>query len=111
MPEIDKLVTVTLDKERHLRLPLKGMLEFEQITGRSLLKSFNLKDLSLKDCAALIWACLLHEDKDLTYDDVLLMVDADNITVVMEAVTKCMSQSFPEPKAGDRPLAKKPRAG
>lgn len=98
MPDLDKLVTITLDKERHLRLTLKGMLEFQKLTDMNLLKGFQLKDLTLEDVAALVWASLIHEDKELKYDDVLCMVDLSNITAVTEAITACILQSLPEAK-------------
>jgi len=108
---LDNLVTITLDKKRHLRLTLKGMLEFEKITGKSLLKGFKLDELSLTDSAALIWACLLHEDIELTYDAIITMIDINNLAAVMETVTKCLNQSLVEAKADGRPLARKSRAG
>ena len=103
-------VTITLDKERTLRLTLKGMLEFEKITGKNLLKGFSVKDLSLNDNAALIFACLIHEDAELTYDAVINMVDISNLSAVTIAVTKCLNQSLGEAK-GSRPLAQKPQTG
>ncbi len=104
---LDKLVSITLDKERHLRLTLKGMLEFEKVTGKNLLKGFKFKDLSLTDVAALIWACLIHEDRELTYDDVLCMVDFRNMQEVSDAVVACINQSFPESEGkSDHPLAR-----
>jgi len=104
-----ELTTIKLDKERHLRLTLKGMLEFEKVTGKNLLKGFDLKKLTLEDTAALIWACLIHEDKALTYDDVLCMIDLSNLVAVTDAVSLCLERSLPESKAGERPLAKTPR--
>lgn len=106
---IDKLVTVKLDKERHLRLTLKGMLEFQNITGMNLLKGFNLTKFSLEETAALVFACLLHEDKELTYDDVLCMIDISNLKTVIEALSTCLEQSVPE--EGERPLARKSQHG
>ena len=112
MPGIDKLVTITLDKERHLRLTLMGMVGFEKITGKRLLEGFELKDLTLADNAAMLWACLVHEDEELTYNDVLRMVDFSNITPAMEALTTCLIQSLPDAKKENgHPLVKKPRAG
>ncbi len=108
---LDNLVTIQLDKERHLRLTLKGMLEFDKLTGKNLLKGFKIKDFSLKDTAAMLWACLLHEDKELTFDDVLLMVDFSNLMMVMDALATSLSQSIPATKARKRPLAKKPHRG
>lgn len=112
MPGIDDLVKVTLDKERHLRLTLKGMLEFEKLTKRNLMKGFKLDDLSMEDSAALVWACLIHEDKELTYDDVLYMVDLSNITAVMDAITECIDKSLRgTEEMSKRPLAKTSRRG
>ena len=108
---IDKLVTITLDKERHLRLALKGMLEFEKATGLNFRKGFKLEDLDLNEIATMLWACLIHEDKELTYDDVLCMVDFSNLEITMDALTDCLGQSLPESKAGGRPLVKKSQRG
>jgi len=106
------LVKITLDKERHLRLGLKGMIAFQKLTDKNLLQGFNLKNLTLEDIAALIWACLIHEDKELKYDDVLCMIDLSNITAVTEAVTACILQSLPEAeKKSGSPLAKKSPTG
>ena len=68
-------VKLVLDKERHLRLTLRGMLAYEKESGKNLLKGFRISDLGLKDIAALLWACLLSEDKELTADEVLDLVD------------------------------------
>lgn len=112
MPDLDKLVTIELDKERHLRLTLKGMLEFEKLTGKNLLAGFKPDDLSMGDSAALIWACLIHEDEELTYDAVLCMVDLSNITAVMNAVTKCIEKSLQEPvEVSKRPLVRRSQLG
>ena len=111
MPDIEKLVKITLDKERRLRLTLRGMLEFEKLTGRNLFKGFKIQDLDLKENAALIWACLIDEDKELKYDDVLDMVDISNFTLALQGVMDCIRQAFPEPKVSERPLAKKPQPG
>ena len=110
MPEeLEEPVKITLDKERTLRLSLKGMLEFEKITGKNLLKGFNLKDLSLEAMAALMYACLLHEDKELTYDDVICMVDVGNMSKISDAVVKCINQAMAlEAEGNKRPLVKKP---
>ena len=108
---LDKLVTVTLDKERHLRLTLKGMMEFEKITGKNLLKGFIFDDLTVEDSATLIWACLIHEDRDLTLDDVLCMVDLSNYVAVMEAIINCVNQSLPDAKVGGSPLVEVSQSG
>ena len=99
------MITVKLDKERHLRLTLRGMLEFENITGMNIFKGLDLKKMALKDTTALLWACLIHEDKELTYDIFIDMIDLSNITKIAEAVTECINESLPKESAG--PLAGK----
>lgn len=111
MADLDKLVKVKLDKERHLRLTLKGMLEFEKLTGINLLKGFNLSELTLEQSAALIFACLVHEDEELTFGNVLCMIDVSNLITAMNAVSVCLEQSLPKAKAGGRPLVQKSPPG
>lgn len=108
---LDKLVTIELDKERHLRLTMKGMIEFNKITGRNMLKGLKLKELSLEDFAALLWACLIHEDSNLTLDDVLSLIDLQNLLEVVEVVTDCINQSLAEVKKDKSPLVGKSRPG
>lgn len=111
MPGIDNLVKITLDKERHLRLTLKGMIEFEKLTGKNLLEGFSLEEFSLEHTAAILFASLVHEDNELTYDKVLNMVDMGNLVAVMNAVTECLTQMLPKAEEGERPLAKKSQPG
>jgi len=108
---LENLVTITLDKERRLRLTLKGMIEFKKQTGKDLLKGFDLSDMSIEDVSALAWACMLHEDKDLAYDDVLCLLDVTNLTPVINAVVQCINQSLPEAKVSESPLVGKRRHG
>lgn len=108
MSALMKPVVAMLDKKRTLRLTLKGMLAFEEITGKNLLKNLNIKDFSLKDSAALIWACLIDEDPDLTFEACKDMIDFSNIIPVMTAVNKCIVQSMTEMGASKTsPLVKK----
>jgi len=102
------MVTVKLDKERHLKLTLRGMLEFESLTGVNLFRGFDMKKMSLKQITTLLWACLIHEDKELTFDNFIDIVDLSNINVLSDAVAECIIQSVPDIKEKASPLAKKP---
>jgi len=92
----NELVTVKLDKERHLKLTMKGMVEFERVTGKNPLKGLDVNEMTLTDIAALVFACLIHEDKELQFDDVLNMIDLSNMNIVTEAVTDCITQLLPK---------------
>ena len=87
------------------------MLEYQRITGINLLEGFKCE--GIEQCAAMTYACFLHEDKELTYDDVLLLLDIDNMAEVFSAVRQCFSDSIPAPKekAEKPPLVTKPQAG
>jgi len=100
------MVTVQLDKERHLRLTLRGMLAFEEKTGINLFQGFDISKLSLHQTTVLIWACLIHEDKKLTFDNFIDIIDLTNINKIADAVAKCIVESVPG-KEGDTPLAEK----
>ena len=104
------MVKITLDKERTLKLTMRGMLSFEEKTGINLFKGFDISNMSLKELTALLWACLLNEDKELKFDDFTDMVDLSNITPLVEAVTKCIMESVPESEGAD-PLAEKSQNG
>lgn len=110
---MDDLVTVTLDKERHLRLTLRGMITFEQMMGKSLFKGFDLSKFTIAQTAALMYACLIHEDKELTYDAFLDIVDLGNMEKLKNAMAACILQALStgEKEENEVPLAMKPPNG
>lgn len=94
-----KLVTVDLDKPRHLKMTLGAMIAYEQASGKSLLKGFNLKDMNLTEVATLFWACLLHEDRELPYDAfVWEIMDIGTMSKLsmMKAIADCVNESASE---------------
>jgi hypothetical protein len=109
MPEIIPLVSITLDKERHLKLTLGGMKCFAQATGKSLLKGFSFNDMTEGELIAFIWACLIWEDKKLTCEDVGYLLDISKLAEVTEKLRLAVSVSTPEPDG--TPLAGKPLNG
>lgn len=107
-----ELVTIQLDKERHLRLTLRGMLAYESLTGKSLFKGFDVKKLTMKDVTILLWACLIDEDRELRYEDFIDMVDIGDIPRLTDALSQCIVISFPDTKEGEEaPLVSGPQSG
>ena len=106
------MVTVQLDKERHLRLSLEGMLRYEEETGKSMLEGIDFKKMSDRERMALMWACLVHEDENLTFKDFRKMLDIGMVARLTKAVTACINEAFPdqEDKKG-HPLARMFRRG
>jgi len=104
------MVTVKLDKERKLKLTLRGMLLFEEKTGSSLFKGFNVSKMPFKDVVTLMWCCLIHEDKELTYDSFVDMVEMSRIKELTDKCMVCISESLTESE-GEPPLAGNPSNG
>ena len=100
------MVTVKLDRERRLSLKLRGMILYEETTGKSFLHGFDMKELSTRELTALTWACLIHDDPELTFDAVQDMVDVGQLTELSKAVARCIVESFPEEKRKGGPLVK-----
>lgn len=98
MPEITPLATVKLDKERHLKLNLNSMIRFKEVTGKDMIKDFNLEQLESRDILALLWACLIHEDKTLTMEQVGDLISLQDLPAISEALTKALGSSLPEKK-------------
>ena len=103
MSEIIAPVAIKLDKERHLRLTLNGMVKFRQTTGKDLLKGFDMDDMSADDIRALLWACLIWEDENLSLDDVGNMIDMRNLPGVIKALTGAIFAAFPDPEETSDP--------
>jgi len=96
-------VAISLDRERHLRFDFNAVRYFEKETGKNLMASGVLTNLSGTDMVVLLWACLRHEDKDLTIDDVGGMVHFGNIGLVSGALAEMYAANVPKPEAGARP--------
>lgn len=77
------------------------MVKFKEVTGKDMLKGFNFDDMDSGDILALLWACLIHEDKNLTMEQLGNMIDLQNISLVSEAIAKAFSVSLPDNKDGD----------
>jgi len=104
------MVTVKLDKERHLKLTLRGMLAFEDKVGVNLFRGFDLKEMTLRQKAILLWACLIDEDRELTFEAFIDMVDRSNLNALTDAVGECIIQSIPDAKESADPLAVKEKS-
>ncbi len=83
-----KMVTINLDKERHLYFTLNSLELIEDLTGTSIDKigeTMNMKTLKI-----LLYAGLVHEDKGLTIDSVGDMIGIEKI----EEVSKAIGEAF-----------------
>lgn len=79
-----KLVSINLDKERHLYFNLNSLEIIEDLTGKSLDKIGD--EMNMKTLKAIVFAGLKHEDKSLTLEKVGDMIGFEDIQKVSEAI-------------------------
>ena len=102
---------INLDKPRKVRFCMGAMVEFEQSSG---IKLTTIADeFSLKEYLTILWVCLRQDDKDLTFEDTLKLVDdyTDDVSSIVKTIERLVADSFSKPKEGTIPNVKKPLNG
>lgn len=85
---------IELDKTRNFRYGMKAISLIEKKLDTKIAK-INMEDLSMEETATFIWAGLVHEDKKLTVNSVMELVDEhSNITDVLEKMGDAMADTF-----------------
>lgn len=82
------IVPITLDKERTLFFDLNALVALEEQGVDIATISEGVK---MSQVRGILWAGLIHEDKELTIEEVGTMVTLENIQEVSEAVGKAFS--------------------
>jgi hypothetical protein len=90
MAKPSKIVTINLDKERHLRFNLNSLILVEDLTGKKMAEFSDEKAMSLKVLRALLFAGLKWEDKDLTEEQVGEFVEMSNMKEVNKKLEEAM---------------------
>jgi hypothetical protein len=89
--QISKFITINLDKPRKLKFDLNAMAAYEDSTGKS---AFTIgEDISAKSIRALLWASLIHEDSELTIEDVGSMIHTGNMQEITQKINKLVQTS------------------
>lgn len=87
-----------LDKVRNLRYGMVALSLFEDTTGKEML-SLDFNKVSIKDLGVLIWVGLYHEDKDLTPEKVMELIDEySTIEEAAELMGKAIAEAFSKNK-------------
>ncbi|GIW49206.1 MAG: hypothetical protein KatS3mg079_682 [Caloramator sp.] len=87
-------VPVQLDKMRNLRYGMKAISLIEKKFGKSIAK-IDMDDMTMEEIATFVWAGLVHEDKELTVEKVMDLVDEySTVQTVMEKVSEAMNLAF-----------------
>lgn len=85
---------IELDKTRNFRYGMKAMSYIEKKLKKPIAK-IDLDNLTMEDTAIVICAGLMHEDKKLTPDKVMDLVDEKgNFLEVINAMGKAFNDAF-----------------
>jgi hypothetical protein len=83
-------VKVTLDKERTLKFTLNSLVYAEE-NGVDIQNMSKGGSVKLKDLRTLLFAGLMHEDKELTAEAVGDLIDVAELAPISEALNKAFS--------------------
>lgn len=85
---------IELDRPRELRLTMRAVVEFERTNNVKFMELEN--EMSMDLCGKLLYTMLKQDDKALTYDAVIDLIDQHtSIYNVVQAVTEAMTLAFP----------------
>jgi hypothetical protein len=87
-------VTVELDKLRTLRYGMNALIKIEELTEKSITQ-LDLKNISIKDLRAMVYAGLFHEDDNLTPEKVGDLIDGySELSLIAEKLGEAMTLAF-----------------
>ena len=86
---------ITLDRERNLKYGMRNTSLIEKKFKKPITK-IDMDNLTMEETSIVLWAGLQHEDKSLTPDAVIDLVDdyttySEAVTVIMKALTLDMA--------------------
>lgn len=91
---------IELDKVRNFRYGMKAVALVERKLKTSIGK-IDMDSLTMDEMAIILWAGLVHEDKDLTPDKIMDLVDNhSSVTKAMELMSEAFTAAF---NSGDEP--------
>lgn len=87
-------VPVQLDKVRNFRYGMRALKTVEDLEGKSI-SQIDMENMSMSTLANLVYAGLCHEDKELTIDKVIdLIDDYSDIQSIAETMGKAIALAF-----------------
>lgn len=87
-------VPIQLDKMRNFRYGMKA-LELIEDNLNTPISKIDFNNLSMKQLKIVIWAGLVHEDKELTPDRIYDLIDEySDLQTVTKAMAKAIEEAF-----------------
>lgn len=85
---------IELDKARNFKYGMKAISLIEESIGKAITK-IDLNNLTMRETAIVIWGGLVHEDKELTPDKVMDLIDEySDVTTVLLAAGEALQGAF-----------------
>lgn len=85
---------IELDKARNFKYGMRAISLAEKKFKKPISK-VDMDSLTMEEMATIIWAGLVHEDKNLTSDRVMDLVDQySNVTKVFETAGEALDKAF-----------------
>jgi len=86
---------IVLDKTRNLRYGMKALSIIEKKFKKNL-ATIDYANLTIEETMTIVWAGLVHEDKELTVDKLIDIIDENNIKLdeIIEVMGNAMDEAF-----------------
>ncbi len=85
---------IELDKTRNFKYGMRAISLVEKKFKKPI-SQVDMNNLTMEEMATIIWAGLVHEDKNLTSDRVMDLVDEhSNVTKVFETAGEALNRAF-----------------
>ena len=92
---------VKLDKMRNFRYGMRSLALIERTLGKPLAR-LDFNAITVDEIMTVVWAGLVHEDKDLTVERLYDIVDDNNIPLntIVDALQKAIGDAYGSPDEG-----------
>jgi hypothetical protein len=95
------LVPIKLDKDRNFKYGMRALDLAEKKIGKPII-GLDLQSLTMYQMAALVWCGLYHEDKNLTIERVMDIIDENSsVTAIMNIVGPALNEALVGPKTAE----------
>lgn len=84
------MAKIKLDKVRNMKFTLNSLIKFEKITGINIAQ-IGERSQDVEIILALIYVGIMHEDKDITMEQIGDLVTLDKLADINKAISEAIS--------------------
>lgn len=101
------VMEIEIDRKRKFCLDLNAFCELEKRLGKSLFKVIKWDDMGFNDMRLLLWAGLLSDDPELSFDRFNEIMTMPQLMKLMPLVHDMLGRALPQGEVGTEAEAKK----